>query len=88
MNWRGPLNREPTDGRSSRRASPVSTLKAPAAARVSAASAILDRAFGRPPQDVGIKGSLDQKIIRLVQGLDDSAEPPDEASEDETPTRH
>lgn len=43
---------------------------APHSARVSAASTLLDRAYGRAPQDVTIKGAIEQHIIALVTGLD------------------
>lgn len=44
--------------------------KAPHAARVSAASSLLDRAYGKAPQDLTVRGSIEQQIINLVKGLD------------------
>ena len=42
--------------------------KAPPAARIGAATAILDRGYGRPRQDVGISGALD--MTRLMDSMD------------------
>lgn len=44
--------------------------KSPPAARVSAATVLLDRAYGRAPQDLTVKGSIEQHIIDLVRQLD------------------
>jgi hypothetical protein len=59
---------------------------APMAARVSAANSILDRAYGRAPQDVTIRGNIEHHIVKLIQGLDaradEAAQLPDQ---EETP---
>lgn len=57
--------------------------KAPTAARVSAANSILDRAYGRAPQDVTVRGQIEQHIIQLIQGLDQMQDQP-ENSRDQT----
>lgn len=49
----------------------VADENAPMASRVSAANAILERAYGRAPQDVTIKGNIEHHIIKLIQGLDE-----------------
>ena len=59
----------------------VTDKNAPHAARVSAASTILDRAYGKAPQDVTIKGQLEQQIIQLIQGLDEQPKPSVQSSE-------
>jgi len=41
--------------------------KSPASARISAATRLLDRAYGKPRQDVGINGKLD--VSRLLGDL-------------------
>ena len=61
----------------------VMDTKAPTAARVSAANSILDRAYGRAPQDVTVKGQIEQHIIQLIQGLDTIQDQP-ENSQDQT----
>lgn len=61
----------------------VKDKDAPFAARVSAANSILDRAYGRAPQDVTVKGQIESHIIQLIQGLDAPAEQP-ESSSDQT----
>ena len=49
----------------------VATNKdAPPSARVAAAACLLDRGWGRAPQDIHVKGQLEQHIIGLVTGLD------------------
>ncbi len=52
----------------------VQDRKAPHSARVSAASTLLDRAYGRAPQDVTVRGQIEQHIIQLIQGLDQMPE--------------
>ncbi len=42
----------------------------PASARVAAAGQLLDRAFGKAPQDITVKGQVESHIIHLIQGLD------------------
>jgi hypothetical protein len=42
----------------------------PMAARVSAANAILDRAYGKAPQDVNVRGSVEYHIISLLKAID------------------
>lgn len=49
----------------------VADQDAPMASRVSAANSILERAYGRAPQDVTIKGNIEHHIIKLIQGLDE-----------------
>ena len=44
--------------------------KAPHSARVQAAGVILDRGYGKAPQDIRVKGEIEQHILGLVQGLD------------------
>lgn len=44
--------------------------EAPAAARVSAATALLERGWGKAPQHVSVSGSLDHFIADVVRGLD------------------
>lgn len=61
----------------------VNNKKAAPASRVSAASTLLDRAYGRAPQDVTIKGQIEQHIIQLIQGLDQMQDQP-ESSQDQT----
>ena len=55
-------------------------------AKVAAANSILDRGWGKAPQDVRVKGELESKIISLVQGLD-TQRPADNQAEDR-PTTH
>jgi len=50
---------------------------APAAARVSAAVALLERGWGKPDATLNVKGDMFSQIIGLVQGLD-NAKPEDE----------
>jgi len=61
----------------------VLDTNAPTAARVSAANSILDRAYGRAPQDVTVKGQIESHIIQLIQGLDSPAEQ-DDSSDNQT----
>lgn len=56
--------------------------KAPPAARVSAASVLLDRAYGKAPQDLAVKGSVERHVIDLVRQLDT---PPDRPAKREDP---
>lgn len=52
--------------------------EAPMASRVSAAAQILDRAYGKAPQDVNVRGSVEHHIISLLKAIDnqgDSAAP-------------
>ena len=63
--------------------------KAPHAAKVSAANSILDRAYGKAPQDVTVKGQIEQHIIQLIQGLDVMAEQQEQAdSKPDNVTEH
>ncbi len=48
----------------------VTCEKAPKASRVAAAVALLDRGWGRAPQDIHVKGKIESHIIQLIQGLD------------------
>lgn len=48
----------------------VNCEKAPKASRVAAAVALLDRGWGRAPQDIHVKGKIETHIIQLIQGLD------------------
>ena len=48
----------------------VGNERCPPAARVAAATAILDRGYGRAPQSLTVKGSIEQHIIELVRKLD------------------
>lgn len=64
----------------------VKDSDAPMAARVSAANSILDRAYGRAPQDVTVKGQIESHIIQLIQGLDAPAE--QDASKPDQVTEH
>ena len=48
----------------------VKNKDAPMAARVSAANSILERAYGKAPQDVTVRGQVEHHIIKLIQGLD------------------
>lgn len=63
--------------------------EAPHAAKVSAANSLLDRAYGRAPQDVTVKGKIEQHIIELIRGLDSPVHPdsdtpgPDDTTEPE-----
>ena len=67
----------------------VKDKDAPFAARVSAANSILDRAYGRAPQDVTVKGQIEQHIIQLIQGLDSLADTSDQAgSKPDNVTEH
>jgi hypothetical protein len=43
------------------------------ASRVSAASQILDRAYGKAPQDVNVRGSIETHIIALLKAIDNQA---------------
>ena len=43
---------------------------APHAARVAAARELLDRAYGKAPADVTVRGKVESHIIDLVRGLD------------------
>ena len=43
---------------------------APMSSRVSAASVILDRAYGKAPQDVTVRGTIETHIIALLKDLD------------------
>lgn len=61
----------------------VKDREAPMAARVSAANSILDRAYGKAPQDVTVKGQIEQHIIQLIQGLDAQQDQP-ESSDNQT----
>ena len=62
---------------------------APHSAKVSAANGILDRAYGKAPQDVTVKGQIEQHIIQLIQGLDVIAEQQEQAdSKPENVTEH
>ena len=59
----------------------VANEKCPPAARVAAATAILDRGYGRAPQSLTVKGSIEQHIISLLKGLDvpsDAASKPED----------
>lgn len=44
--------------------------KAPHSARVQAATTLLERGYGKPQQDIKVKGSIEQHVIGLVTGLD------------------
>ena len=67
----------------------VLDTKAPTAARVSAANSILDRAYGKAPQDVTVKGQIEQHIIQLIQGLDSMTDAQDQdGSKPENVTEH
>ncbi len=44
--------------------------KAPHNARVSAAKELLDRAYGKAPQDVNVRGSVETHIIALLKAID------------------
>ena len=48
----------------------VRDKESPMAARVSAANSILDRAFGKAPQDVNVRGSVEHHIITFLKALD------------------
>jgi len=45
--------------------------KTPPAARVAASSALLDRGYGRAPQSLEVKGTLEKSIMDMVASLDD-----------------
>jgi len=62
----------------------VANEKCPPAARVAAATAILDRGYGRAPQSVTVKGSIEQHIISLLKGLDESADGPSKPEDPDT----
>ena len=49
--------------------------QAPHSARVSAASTLLDRGWGRAPQDVRVKGDFTEAVMALISRLD-SPQPP------------
>lgn len=56
---------------------------APAAARVSAANAILDRGYGRPPQTIDaavtskpLEEMTDEELMAIISASDDSSEGP------------
>ena len=48
----------------------VQDTESPMSARVSAANAILDRAYGKAPQDVNVRGSVETHIIALLKAID------------------
>ena len=48
----------------------VQDREAPMASRVKAASEILDRAYGKAPQDVTVRGTIETHIIALLKDLD------------------
>ena len=54
-----------------RRVTPVGT---PVAARVSAASTLIDRGYGRAPQTIEHKGKLEAAILDIITGLDRKVE--------------
>ena len=47
--------------------------KAPHSARVQAAGLLLDRGYGKAPQDVRVRGEIEGHILHLVMALDDDA---------------
>lgn len=47
--------------------------KAPHSAKVSAATAVLERGWGKPQQNVNLSGSFEQKVVGLVQALDQAS---------------
>jgi len=59
--------------------------KAPPSARVSAAIALLDRGWGRAPQNINIRGTIEQFVIDIIQSLDDRAEERELGEDDDEP---
>lgn len=56
--------------------------KAPHSARVAAWTELLNRGYGRAPQSLEVKGSIEAHIIEMVRQLDLVDEPKPPASED------
>ena len=54
----------------------VANEKCPPAARVAAATAILDRGYGRAPQSLTVQGNVEKHIIALLKGLDAPSDSP------------
>jgi len=50
--------------------------KAHHSARVAAAKELLDRGYGRAPQDLTVRGGIERHIIDLIQGLDSQPDSP------------
>ncbi len=71
----------------------------PMSARVSAANSILERAYGKAPQDVNVRGSVETHIIALLKAIDNQEpskvdggeleviEAPASSSDSTTPTK-
>lgn len=59
----------------------VLDTESPMSARVSAANSILDRAYGKAPQDVNVRGSVEHHIIALLKAIDHQDVKPIEAGE-------
>ena len=54
----------------------VRDKNAPMSSRVSAAGLILDRAYGKAPQDVNVRGSVETHIIALLKAIDNQESTP------------